>query len=160
MINLSKSYSARNSSETFTSIVLFLSHLTYNWVRIFWLNVWFIKIRTLHKLSLCFCDFIMTFLANPYFIFQIFHSKTFKMKNSRCPYNDIIQKYSQSHKDKLSVVRIFMNQTLLSFPQFLIKTLSYFSISLPNSINFFVPVLSDTTFKIKVYLIFLITFYT
>ena len=31
---------------------------------------------------------------------------------TRCQYNTIIQKYSQSHKDRLYVVRIFMNQTL------------------------------------------------
>ena len=41
------------------------------------------------------CDFIMTFWANPHFIFQISHAKTFKMKYARCPYNNIIQKYSQ-----------------------------------------------------------------
>ena len=30
----------------------------------------------------------------------------------RCLYNNIIQNYSQSHKDRLYVVRFFMNQTL------------------------------------------------
>ena len=32
----------------------------------------------------------MTFLANPHFILQIFHAKTFKMKYTRIPYNNII----------------------------------------------------------------------
>ena len=48
-------------------------------------NVWFIKIRTIHELS---CDFIVTFLANPNFILQISHAKTFKMKYTWCPYNN------------------------------------------------------------------------
>ena len=30
----------------------------------------------------------MTFLANPHFTLQISHAKTFKIKNTRCPYND------------------------------------------------------------------------
>ena len=47
------------------------------------------------------CDFIMTFLANLHFILQISHVKTFKMKYTRGPYNNIIQKYSWSHKDRL-----------------------------------------------------------
>ena len=33
----------------------------------------------------------MTFLANPHFILQISHAKTFKRKYTRCPYNNIIQ---------------------------------------------------------------------
>ena len=52
------------------------------------------------------------FFANSYFILQISHAKTSKMKYTRCPYNNIIQKYSLSHKDRLCVVQIFMNQTL------------------------------------------------
>ena len=55
----------------------------------------------------------MTFLANPHFKLQISHAKTFKLTYTRRPYNDIIQKYSPSHKDRLCVVRIFMYQTLL-----------------------------------------------
>ena len=35
----------------------------------------------------------MTFLANPHLILQTSHAKTFKMKYTRCPYNDCIQKY-------------------------------------------------------------------
>ena len=56
----------------------------------------------------------MTFLQIliPY-ILQISHAKTFKMKYTGCPYNNIIQKYSKSHKDRLCVVRIFMDQTLI-----------------------------------------------
>ena len=33
----------------------------------------------------------MAFLANPYFVLQISHDKTFKIKFTRCPYNNIIQ---------------------------------------------------------------------
>ena len=55
---------------------------------------------------------IMTFFANTHFILQISNAKSFKMKYTRCPYNNIIQKYSKSHKKKrLCVVRIFMHQT-------------------------------------------------
>ena len=54
-------------------------------------NVWFIKNRTMHKLSLW---LYFDFLAIPHFILQISHAKTFKMKHTRCPYNNIIQKYS------------------------------------------------------------------
>ena len=32
----------------------------------------------------------MTFLANPHFILRISHAKTFKMKYTRCPYNDVL----------------------------------------------------------------------
>ena len=53
-------------------------------------NVWFIKVWTIHKLFVT-C-FIMTFLANPHFILQISHAKTFEMKYPRCPYNNVIQK--------------------------------------------------------------------
>ena len=57
----------------------------------------------------------MTFLANPHFTLQNSHAKTFKMKYTRCQYNNnIIQK--KSHKDRLCVVRIFMNRRLLSYP--------------------------------------------
>ena len=55
----------------------------------------------------------MNLLANPHFILKISHAKTFKIMYTRCPYNNIIQKYSLSHKDRLCVVRIFMNQTLV-----------------------------------------------
>ena len=55
----------------------------------------------------------MTLLANPHFILQISHAKTFKIKYTRCPYNNIIQKYSKSQKDRLCVVHIFIHQMLL-----------------------------------------------
>ena len=54
----------------------------------------------------------MTFLAHSHFRLQISYVNPFKMKYTRCPYNNIIQQYSQSHKDRFYVVRIFMNQTL------------------------------------------------
>ena len=54
-------------------------------------SVWSIKFEPYIN---CLCDFIMTFLANPHFILQISHAKTFKMKYIRCPYNNSIQKYS------------------------------------------------------------------
>ena len=60
----------------------------------------------------CLCDFIMAFLANPHSILQISYAKTFKMMYTRCPYNNIIQKYSLSHKDRSYVAPIFMNETL------------------------------------------------
>ena len=51
----------------------------------------------------------MSFLANPHFILQISNAKTFKWSIPGAhTYNNIIQKYSQSHKDRLYVVRIFM----------------------------------------------------
>ena len=34
---------------------------------------------------------VQLFLANPHFILQISHAKTFKIKYTRCPYNNIIQ---------------------------------------------------------------------
>jgi hypothetical protein len=47
--------------------------------------------------------------------------KTLKMKYTRCPYNNIIQTYSSSCKERSCVVQIFMNQTL-AFKE---TTLSY-----------------------------------
>ena len=39
----------------------------------------------------------MAFLANSTFILQISHSKAFKMRNTRCWNNNLIQRYSQFH---------------------------------------------------------------
>ena len=39
----------------------------------------------------------MTFLANPHFILQISHAKTFEMRYTRCRNNDLIRRYSQLH---------------------------------------------------------------
>ena len=50
----------------------------------------------------------MNFLANPNLILPL-------NKVYRGPYNIIIQKYSQSHIERLYVAWIFMNQTLLTW---------------------------------------------
>ena len=48
---------------------------------LFHTNFWYIKIRTIHKLSLwLYYDF---FAANSHFILQISHAKTFKMKYTK-----------------------------------------------------------------------------
>jgi hypothetical protein len=39
----------------------------------------------------------MTFLANSNLILQISHAKTFKMRYTRCGYNNLMGKYSQLH---------------------------------------------------------------
>ena len=42
----------------------------------------------------CQCGFIDSFLINTYLILQISHAEIFKMRYTRCPYNNSIQRYS------------------------------------------------------------------
>ena len=48
----------------------------------------------------CHCDSIIDFLANSYFIVQIYHAKTFKMKYIRSLYLNF---FKDIHKDTLNV---------------------------------------------------------
>ena len=60
----------------------------------------------------CHCDSIIDFLANSYFIVQIYHDKSFKMKYIRSPYlnfNFFIKIFIKTLK---SVVRFNVHQTL------------------------------------------------
>ena len=54
----------------------------------------------------------MTFFGKSSFHIANFSCQDLLMKYTRCPNNNIIQKCSQSHQDRLYVVRIFMNQML------------------------------------------------
>ena len=65
----------------------------------------------------------MNFSANPHFILQISHAKTFKMKYTRCPYNNIIQHYvfiKPERSDRLCMARIFMDQKLDTYIDFIL----------------------------------------
>ena len=65
----------RNNSRILSSQTLRCSYYSKT-------KVWFIKFEPYIN---CVCDFMMTFLANPHFILQISHAKTFRIKCNSCP---------------------------------------------------------------------------
>ena len=58
----------------------------------------------------CHCDSIIDFLANSYFIVQIYHAKSFKMKYFRSLYLNFLKIFIKTFK---SVVRFNVHKTLL-----------------------------------------------